>query len=161
MLKDDILLKRISSEINDELKNLTKLIKDYDNFLVKYSQNMDKYLLRVKASLMADFYMGVEKIFRIISEELDGGVPKGEGWHKKLLYTMTLEIKGVRPAVISKELYIDLLEFLGFRHVVRQAYGFELNEKKLSVLENKFKKTWKKFEKEIKKFCNFLEKLSI
>lgn len=56
MLKDDILLKRISSEINDELKNLTKLIKDYDNFLVKYSQNMDKYLLRVKASLMADFY---------------------------------------------------------------------------------------------------------
>lgn len=161
MLKDDILLKRISSEINDELKNLTKLIKDYDNFLVKYSQNMDKYLLRVKASLMADFYMGVEKIFRIISEELDGDVPKGEGWHKKLLYTMTLEIKGVRPAVISKELYIDLLEFLGFRHVVRQAYGFELNEKKLSVLENKFKKTWKKFEKEIKKFCNFLEKLSI
>jgi len=159
MLKDKILLKRISSEIDDELKNISKLIKDYDNFIMKYSENIDQYLLRVKASFMADFYMGVEKIFRIISEELNGGVPKGESWHKKLLYTMTIEIKDVRPAVISKELYKELLEFLGFRHVVRQAYGFQLDEKKLSVLESKFKKTWKKFEKEIRKFCNFLEKL--
>lgn len=92
---------------------------------------MDVYLLRAKASFMADFYMGVEKIFRLIGEELNGGLPKGEVWHKKLLRNMTLEIKGVRPAIISDELYQDLVKFLGFRHVVRQAYGFQLDENNL------------------------------
>ena len=90
---------------------------------------------------MADFYMGVEKIFKLIIEELNGGAPRGEGWHKRLLHTMSLEIKGSRPAVISNELYADLLKFLGFRHVVRQAYGFQLDEKKLDDLEKIFQKT--------------------
>ena len=70
---------------------------------------------------------------------------------------MTLEVKGVRPAVLSDELYRDLLKFLGFRHVVRQAYGFQLDEEKLSELESIFDKTWKRFSKEIKKFCAFLD----
>jgi len=129
---------------------------EYDDFLMKYSSHMDVYLLRVKASFMADFYMGVEKVFRLIAEELNGGLPKGDAWHKKLLYTMTLEIDQVRPAVISKKLYEDLLEFLGFRHVVRQAYGFQLDEKKLAELEKKFEKTWKMFARGIKRFCAFL-----
>lgn len=117
---------------------------------------MDAYLLRVKASFMADFYMGVEKIFRLIAEDLNGGVSKGEGWHKKLLHTMTIEIKKVRPAVISEGLYQDLLKFLGFRHVVRQAYGFQLDEKRLTELEKIFEKTSNRFYREIKKFCQFL-----
>jgi hypothetical protein len=113
--------------------------------------------VRVKASFMADFYMGVEKVFRLIIEEINGGTPRGEGWHKRLLHTMSLEIKGLRPAVISKELYSDLLKFLGFRHVVRQAYGFQLDMKKLNELEKIFLNTWKRFLREIKKFCVFLE----
>lgn len=121
---------------------------------------MDNYLLRVKASFMADFYMGVEKIFRLIIEEINGGAPRGEGWHKRLLHAMSLEMKGLRPPVISKGLYSDLLNFLGFRHVVRQAYGFQLDVIKLNDLEKIFQKTWKKFSREIKKFCVFLEENS-
>ena len=130
---------------------------DYTAFVKKYSGNIDPYLLRVKASFMADFYMGVEKILKLIVEEMNGGVPRGEGWHKRLLHTMSLEIKGLRPPVISKELYADLLKFLGFRHVVRQAYGFQLDVKKLDELEKIFLKTWKRFLREIKGFCAFLE----
>ena len=47
------------------------------NFLEKYP-SLDRYLLRTKASFLADFYMGVERIFKIIAEELNGGTPKGE-----------------------------------------------------------------------------------
>lgn len=158
MKKDEIFLKRTKAEITSELEHISKLMDEYRDFLEKHSSHMDLYLLRVKASFMADFYMGVEKIFRLIAEELNGGVPKGEGWHKKLLHTMTLEIKKVRPAVISEGLYQDLLKFLGFRHVVRQAYGFQLDEKKLVELEKIFEKTWKQFYREIKKFCHFLVK---
>jgi uncharacterized protein YutE (UPF0331/DUF86 family) len=157
MKKEERFLKRIKSEILAELEHISNLMKEYDDFLNKYAAHMDIYLLRVQASFMADFYMGMEKILRLIAEELNGGVPRGEGWHKKLLHTMTIEIDGVRPPVISKKLYEDLLKFLAFRHVVRQAYGFQLNEKKLIELEKIFKKTYKGFHREIKKFCSFLD----
>lgn len=157
MKKDGFFLKRTRTEILSELEEVSRLMDEYDDFVSKYSGHMDMYLLRVKASFMADFYMGVEKIFKIIVEELNGGTPRGEGWHKRLLHTMAIEIKGIRPAVISKEAYLDLLKFLGFRHVVRQAYGFQLDEKKLGELEKIFKKIWKRFSREIKKFCDFLE----
>lgn len=156
MKKNELFLKRIKTELLSELENISRLMDEYNDFVSKYSAHMDAYLLRVKASFMADFYMGVEKIFRIIVEELNGGAPRGEGWHKRLLHTMTMEVKGIRPPVISNELYKDLLNFLGFRHVVRQAYGFQLDEKKLGELERIFEKTWKSFSKEIKKFCRFL-----
>jgi len=157
MKKDELFLKRIKTEILSELEQVAHLMDEYSDFISKYSGHMDVYLLRVKASFMADFYMGVEKVFRLIVEELNGGTPRGEGWHKRLLHAMSLEIKGIRPSVISIELYQDLLKFLGFRHVVRQAYGFQLEENRLEELEKIFQKTFKKFYREIKKFCNFLE----
>lgn len=156
MKKNNLFLKRIKTEILAELDQISNLMKEYEDFINKYSGHMDVYLLRVKASFMADFYMGVEKIFKLIVEELNGGTPRGEEWHKRLLHTMALEVKGIRIAVISNELYMDLLKFLGFRHVVRQAYGFQLDIKKLEELEKIFQMTWKRFSREIKKFCNFL-----
>lgn len=160
MKKDEFFLKRIAAELHSKLEQISRMMVEYDNFVKKYSDHMDVYLLRVKASFMTDFYTGVENVFKIIVEELNGGTPKGEGWHKRLLHAVALKVKGVRPAVISKKLYLNLLNFLGFRHVVRQAYGFQLDEKKLEELEKIFKKTWKIFFREIKKFCKFLEKKS-
>ncbi|MBI4653686.1 MAG: hypothetical protein HY752_01595 [Nitrospirae bacterium] len=157
MKKDELFLKRIKAELLSEPSQVSRLMDEYRGFLRKYSNLADPYILRVKASFIADFYTGVEKIFRTITEELNGGTPRGEGWHKRLLHTMMLEAKGIRPAVISKELYLDLSKFLGFRHVVRQAYGFQLDKKKIEELEKIFGKTCKKFFREIKKFCNFLE----
>ena len=157
MKKNELFLKRTKTELLSELEQISRLMDEYNDFLNKYSSNMDAYTLRVKTSFMADFYTGIEKVLKLIVEEINGGIPKGEDWHKRLLHTMTLEIKGIRPAIISNELYLDLLRFLGFRHDVRQAYGFQLDEKKINELEKIFVKTWKRFSSEIKKFCNFLE----
>jgi len=157
MKKDELVLKRLAAEVRDELERISKLMKEYREFIRKYSKHRDMHLLRVNASYMADFYMGVEKIFSTLIEELNGGNPKGEAWHKRLLLAMTLEVKGVRPAVISNALYENLVQFLGFRHIVRQAYGFQLDEKKLYELEKIFEKTYRRFSIEIKDFCNLLE----
>lgn len=40
---------------------------------------MDACILRLKASFMADFYTEVEKVLKLIVEEINGSVPKGEG----------------------------------------------------------------------------------
>lgn len=156
---DEILVRRIISEINAELSNVLRLRDEYKEFINKY-KTVDKYLLRVKASYLADFYMGIERIFQIIATEIDGGIPQGEEWHKRLLLNMTIEIEGVRPPVISSGLYNCLRLFLGFRHVVRQAYGFQLDESKLGELVSSFEDTVGNFSGEITKFCDTLLMIS-
>ncbi len=145
------MVERVISEIKEELSHLVKLRNEYQEFLEKYPST-DKYLLRTKSSFLADFYMGVERIFKIIAVELNGGTPKGEDWRKRLLLDMSINIGG-RPPIISKGLYSSLLKFLGFRHVVRQAYGFELDEKKLEELFAIFEPVLEKFILEIEAFC--------
>lgn len=155
MNRDEILIRRIVSEINTELSNILRLRDEYNEFITKY-KTVDRYMLRVKASYLADFYMGVERVFQIIATEIDGGIPQGEEWHKRLLLNMTIEIAGVRPPVISTVLYDRLRLFLGFRHVVRQAYGFQLDESKLEELVSSFEDTVRMFSGEVKKFCDTL-----
>jgi len=155
---DEIVVRRIVSEINAELSNILRLRDEYNEFINQY-KTVDKYLLRVKASYLADFYMGIERIFQIIATEIDGGIPQGEEWHKRLLLNMTIEIEGVRPSVISSDLYDSLRPFLGFRHVVRQAYGFQLDEAKLEELAASFENTIRNFSDEVTKFCDTLKKM--
>jgi len=60
---DEILVRRIVSEIHAELSNILRLRDEYNEFINKY-KSVDKYLLRVKASYLADFYMGIERTFK-------------------------------------------------------------------------------------------------
>ncbi|MGA1865801.1 MAG: hypothetical protein ACMUHX_12160 [bacterium] len=92
---------------------------------------------------------------KIIAEEINGGLPKGENRHKRLLLDMRLKI-GQRTPVISKVLYENLLKFLGYRHVVRHIYGFELNENRLNELANIYESVLEGFIKEMEMFCDSL-----
>jgi hypothetical protein len=70
---------------------------------------------------------------------------------------MTLEIKGIRPAVISEKVAADLNEFLQFRHLFRNIYGFELKSDLIDKLVDKFFVVSKKFIKEIKSFLKKMQ----
>jgi hypothetical protein len=68
------------------------------------------------AGYIHSFYNGLEKIFDLIAEYVDNFVPPDKAWHKELLKQMTLEIHGVRPAVLTAELASVLEDYLEFRH---------------------------------------------
>ena len=71
---------------------------------------------------------------------------------------MTIPIEGVRPRVISDELAADLDEFLAFRHLFRNIYGFELRGDRIDYLAEKFEGVAQKFREEIEEFVAFLRK---
>jgi len=71
---------------------------------------------------------------------------------------MTIEIKGRRPAVISEELAADLNEFLQFRRLFRNIYGFELKSDLLDRLVDKFFPVSEEFVKQIEKFLKKMER---
>jgi len=103
-----------------------------------------------------NFYTGCERIFTRISEELNGGVPKSPEWHVHLLRKMTLEIEGVRPAVLLKETAAILDEYRSFRHVVRNIYGFEIKMNRMKPLLDSFDAALKAVREDLVAFTGFL-----
>ena len=71
---------------------------------------------------------------------------------------MTLPLARIRPAVISEELAADLDEYLAFRHVFRNIYGFELKGDRVVRLADRLDDVATKFKREIGMFCQFLER---
>jgi hypothetical protein len=57
--------------------------------------DQDAYLNSVALNLHS-FYSGLERIFELIAQELDGGVVGGDAWHTELLRQMALDVPDVR-----------------------------------------------------------------
>ncbi len=91
-------IQRVQTELEHDSARADLL---YENFALK----------------LHNFYTGCERIFQLVATELNGGLPTGSDWHRRLLDRMNAEREG-RPAVISASMTVKLQEYLGFRHVV-------------------------------------------
>ncbi|MEW6102926.1 MAG: hypothetical protein AB1630_03765 [bacterium] len=150
---DKDILRLIISEIEKELDNVFNLKKEMDEILKEDSI----IFRRSKGSILHDFYNCCERIFKYVAIEINGGYEDSERWHKALLFKMTIAIKGLRPAVISEGLAALLDEYLSFRHLFRNIYGFELKGERMGYLVERFDKVVDMLIKEIKDFLVFLE----
>jgi len=95
-------IRRVQTELENN-PNCADLL--YENFALK----------------LHNFYTGCERIFQLFATELNGGLPSGSDWHRRLLDRMKAEHEA-RPAVISAAMALKLQDYLGFRHVVRSLY---------------------------------------
>jgi uncharacterized protein YutE (UPF0331/DUF86 family) len=65
-----------------------------------------------------------------------------------------------RPAVLTPETAKRLEEYLAFRHVVRNIYGFELDPRRLDNLLKNYDQTWSAFQQDIQQFLEWLSQLT-
>ena len=145
---------RLKANIEKDLEDLERLRQEKDEVGIEETHP------RILGSILHDFYTAIEKIFRKIAEEFDGGLPQGESWHRELLESMNLELDEIRPAVINEELKQDLGEYLRFRHVFRNIYGFQLDPKRLRQLFQSFDAVSVEFMDVLQEFIRFLEVLA-
>lgn len=108
-------------------------------------------------SILHDFYTCCERIFRRIALDMNGGLEETEQWHKALSYRMTLPVEGIRPPVLSEELAAELDEYLAFRHVFRNIYGFELKGERIIRLSKRLPHVAGRLKEEIGAFRKLLE----
>ncbi len=113
---------------------------------------------RSMGSILHDFYTCCERIFRRIAVEMNGGFEETEQWHKTLLYRMTVPVEGARPPVLSEELAAELDEYLAFRHVFRNIYGFELKGERVIRLSERLPEVAGGLKDEIRAFRKLLER---
>ena len=142
--------------VRDELGKLRLLDKEKDGLLKRKPSN---YVRRAGGSILHDFYTGIEKIFESIAKEVDRRLPSGEEWHSELLQQMTLDIPGLRPPAISTHTEKKLREYLGFRHLFRKRYGFELEWEKIKKLLLKMSLVLSHLEKEMESLFGIMNSL--
>ena len=94
----------------------------------------DDLLLDAAALNIHGFYAGLEHVFTVVAERVDGSLPSGANWHQDLLRQMTAELPGVRGPVLSSDLFPALDRYRGFRHVVRNVYAYVLDARLVAVL---------------------------
>lgn len=144
----------IIAQIERELQNL----QEFHSELAKIKSEKDIIFKRSMGSILHDFYNCCERVFKKIAIEINAGYEDTPKWHKSLLFKMTIPVEGLRPQVISEELAADLDEYLAFRHLFRNIYGFELKGGRIDYLVEKFEVVSERFDKEIRKFLTFLRK---
>jgi hypothetical protein len=155
-------LPELISEIKNELKLLDQLVSNIVD--VRMSTPRSSQIKSIYEESLAlklhNYYTGCERIFQKVAEDINGGVTRSLDWHKRLLNIMSLDIENIRPPVISRTTAKELEDFLAFRHVVRNIYGFEIDPERLDGLINKVKRTQTAFKRDINKFLVFLRKMA-
>ena len=152
MTLDEAFARRLAAEIEHELQGLDALREE----LAAAPRNDDTFTLRARGSMLHDFYSGIERVFVRIAEELNGGVPQGEQWHRQIVTDMALDIPDVRPAVIDAALAEELGDFLRFRHVFRNVYGSLLQAERMRPLEERLPAVLAAFRRQVRAFLAWM-----
>jgi hypothetical protein len=151
----------VSSELRQqfdfECQQIDRLMDEYRPLLARFDKREpDAFERAALATMLHSFYTGVENILKRVAVACDGGLPAGENWHRDLLASM-VRPGDRRPGAISETARQALRPYLGFRHVFRQGYGFDLQWDKMSPLVRNCEQTWRLVQPELSAFLNHLD----
>jgi hypothetical protein len=117
--------------IDLEIEQLHRLVDNWRALVTKSaSAEPDSTELAALSAYLHSFYNGIESILKQIALNSDGVRPSSGTWHSDLLRLVSTPTEQ-RPAVISQDLKTKLDGYLGFRHVFRHAYTFNITWEKM------------------------------
>jgi hypothetical protein len=150
------------SEIKDDLSKIESLVREIQQGVdnIQESQPPNPIEMRGWALLIHDYYTAVESIFTRIAANINGGYPGGADSHQRLLRNMTLNVEGLRPPVITRQLLDEFDELRKFRHFLRHAYGVSLEWTRIRSYMVRVAQIAPRFEAAMSQFIGFLEALA-
>lgn len=143
-------------EINRDLADLEQLVTQTQALMAKVKTTGDADYLGTVALNLHGFYSGVERIFREVALAVDGSLPEGADWHRRLLRQMAAAVPDVRPEVLSSETLKSLNDLCAFRHVVRNVYTFELIPSRVEALATDLPGCLAQLRTDLQRFCAVL-----
>ena len=83
-----------------------------------------------------NIYSAFDQLFEEVARFFENRIDEAR-YHADLIRRMQLEIRGIRPALLSEETASDLDELRRFRHLFRHAYATDLDPTKVAKLAAK------------------------
>lgn len=152
----------LSSRIRQDLTELQRVVERVERASQARQRGSPEQdlLLDSVALNLHDVYSGLERIFSLIASSIDQSEPRGPDWYRELLRQMTIEVPGLRPAVLPSDMAADVDELLRFRHVVRHNYAFALEPERVERLAAHVPSTFQSVQAALLGFASFLDEVS-
>ena len=147
----------LKSDIRRELDNVRRLVDEAEEWQPRLSDWPPTVRVRTAGGILHDFYSAAERIFRYIATEIDDDLPGGNSCHIQLLQRMATNLETIRPAVLDLATARQLDEYLRFRHLFRNMYGFDLEWERCNKLLVDLPETFARLEEQVTAFVEFLE----
>ena len=147
---DNNVTQKIEYEISqiDNLLGKVFLLRD-----LVHMRDPDFIELCAIGSILHSYYNGIENIMMLIMKNVDEQEIQGEKWHKQLLYMM-FENTEKRTNVFEVQLKPQLVEYQGFRHFFRHAYGHSIQWNKMKNLFLNIEENWNDIKKNLYEFIS-------
>ena len=150
------MFKKAIEEVQFDIEQIDRLFVSYAVLFDRVQQNQpDLIEITALASVLHSFYSGLELIFSTVAKRIDRQLPKGDAWHRQLLFQMT-QHTAQRTQVISEELAQSLDNYLAFRHRYRHSYSFFLDWYELEKLVIPLHAIWAQVRSELQSFLDTL-----
>ena len=141
------------AKITLEISKIDRLIEKSSVLLSKCNVTEPDFVeLNAIGSILHSYYCGIESIFNLIYKSTYGKTLSGNTWHSDLFTDMFEKTEKHEP-VLPQELFQSLKEYLGFRHVFRHAYGYELDWNRLKPLFSTLAENWNSVKYSLNEFA--------
>jgi len=112
--------------VEAELENIERTIAELPNS--DSLSNLSTLELAGVATLIHNFYNGIENILKQIVISLGQKMSCGQSWHQGLVETAT------SSGIISESTAKELRRYLAFRHFFSHSYSFDLDKERIVPL---------------------------
>jgi len=150
----------VAALIRQELPELDRVARRACRAWASASRDPDDLYVDAAALNVHGFSAGLERVFTLVTERIDGSLPSGPTWHQDLLRQMTAEMPGVRAAVLSPDLFPTLDQYRGFRHLVRNVYAYVLDPRLVAVLIEDLPQASARIRAQLAAFADVLEAIA-
>ncbi|MEZ4513444.1 MAG: hypothetical protein R3C62_16375 [Chloroflexota bacterium] len=127
---DKVKLEIIRSQLERQLLWIERI---YENLQERqeYARSAPLIYAESIAYQLHNLYSAIEDLMKLVAKAFENHLEDMSRWHWELIDRMTLEIAGVRPALLQKETAVYLHKLRSFRHFFRHAYTVELDRDEL------------------------------
>lgn len=152
---DDTSLSVFKAEIMYQCEAIAAVIAKIQERRLEYQQSAVR--TESLAYQLHNLYCAFEDLFKIVAKFFENMVEDSSRYHIELLHRMALDIEGVRPSLLSRELCAALDELRAFRHVFRHAYSYDLDPKKIGLLLDQFDIIQDQYQEDVQRFLMLLD----
>ncbi len=129
MGKEDITL--LIADITTQMGFVKSVMETLEERLQEVQPD-DPVRLESIAYQLHNLYNAIEDLLKLVAAHFENHIADAARWHTELLYRMSQDIAGIRPALLSSESYRLLNGLRGFRHFFRHAYNVPIDFEELN-----------------------------
>jgi uncharacterized protein YutE (UPF0331/DUF86 family) len=119
----------------EQIRNIYKILEKKASLIQKQPAAQES--VESAGYWLHNLYSAYEDLFKLVAGFWENSLSLDGEFHTQLLKRMLLNIKDVRPALLSETGYRILNELRGFRHVFRHAYSYGLDDERVGTLLRK------------------------